>query len=231
MRIEIWSDIACPWCFVGKRRLEAAIESHPDVVSPEIVWRSFELDPSAPADRGTDQTTAERLAKKYGMPASRAERMVAEMSARGQREGAPMDFDKLRAGSSFDAHRLLHWARECGRQGELKERLFLAYFSEGVLLSDVASLVRLAEEAGLDEEEARAVLSSDRYADAVRQDESRAAQLGVRGVPFYVFADKYAVSGAQPTELLCRVFDEVLADRVQDPTGNEAAVCGPEGCA
>lgn len=230
LRIDIWSDIACPWCFVGKRRLENAIETHAGIEGAEIVWHSFELDPSAPAERDQSQSTAERLAKKYGMPVARAAAMIEQMTVTGASVGAEMDFDKLRAGNTFEAHRLLHWAAAQGKQDALKERLFRAYLAEGELMSDVAALARLAGDVGLDPDEAAGVLASDDYAADVRQDESQAAQLGIRGVPFFVFEGRLAVSGAQPPEAFHQVFDQVLADRKKADVP-DALVCGPDGCA
>ncbi len=222
LRIDIWSDVVCPWCYIGKRRLEAALAgfAHKDAV--EIIWHSFELDPSAP--RSHDAPITARLAKKYRMPVERAEQMLAQMTKTAAADGLTMNPDKQRDGNTFDAHRLLHFAYEQGKQGALEERLFKATFTDGEPIADLDTLAKLASEAGLDEEQARAVLNSDQYADAVRADEENARVLGISGVPFFVFGSKYAVSGAQPAE----VFSKVL-ERAWSELGPEVLASGP-GC-
>ncbi len=230
LRIDIWSDIACPWCFVGKRRLEKALETHPKVNQANVVWHSFELDPSAPPELDNRRSTAERLATKYRIPVARAEAMIEQMTVTGASVNAEMDFTKLRAGSTFEAHRLLHWARTLGKQDALKERLVRAYLAEGELMSDVAALARLATDVGLDADEAAGVLASDDFGKEVRDDESQAARLGIRGVPFFVFEGRLAVSGAQPPEAFHQVFDQILDERERDTEVPDALVCGPDGC-
>lgn len=222
LRIDIWSDVVCPWCYVGKRRLEAALArfAHKDEV--EIIWHSFELDPSAPKSHDTPVTT--RLAKKYRMPVERAQQMVAQLTKTAAADGLTMNIDKQRDGNTFDAHRLLHFAYEHGKQNELEERLFYANFTEGAPIADVDTLAKLAGEVGLDEEQARAVLNSEQYADAVRADEDNARTLGISGVPFFVFGSKYAVSGAQPAEVFTQVLERAWSER-----GPEVVASGP-GC-
>lgn len=208
LRIDVWSDIACPWCYVGKRRLEAALEqfSHP----VELTFRSFELDPDAP--RVQDVDYVERLAAKYRQPVERAQQMIDRMTKTGDSVGIEFHFELIRPGNTFDAHRLLHFAREGGLQAILKERLMRAYFTEGVAIGDVQALVPLAVDAGLGEAETRDVLASDRYVDAVREDEQLAGELGITGVPFFVFGGRFAVSGAQTPDVLLGVLERSLAD-------------------
>ena len=209
MKVEIWSDVACPWCYIGKRRFDAALARFEHAGAVEVRWRSFELDPSAPAER--EQPYAERLASKYRVSAAEAEAMIDTMLEAGARNGVVLRFDRARAGNTFDAHRLLHWAADHGSQHDLKERMLRATFTKGEVIADVDVLVGLAHAAGLDAGEARAVLGSDRYAAEVRADERRAAELGISSVPFFVLAGTYGVAGAQPPELLLQVLQEVWA--------------------
>lgn len=195
MHIEIWSDIVCPWCYIGKRRFEAALAqfAHRDQV--EIVWRSFELDPQAP--RVTQGSLNEMLAKKLGMSLARAASMNAHVTAVAAEEGLHYRLDDAQHGNTFDAHRLLHLAETHGLQATAKERLLRAYFTEGRSISDLDSLVSLGAEIGLPTDEVRAMLDSDAYAEEVRADQRRAAAFGIRGVPFVVIDEQYGVSGAQ----------------------------------
>jgi predicted DsbA family dithiol-disulfide isomerase len=209
VKVEIWSDVACPWCYVGKRRLDAALARFEHAASVEVRFRSFELDPSAPAER--EGSYAERLSAKYRIGRSEAEDMIDTMLEAGARAGAVLRFDRAKAGNTFDAHRLLHWAAERGAQAELKERMLRATFTRGEVVADPGVLVAVAEAAGLDPAEARAVVESDRYADDVRADERRAAELGITSVPFFVVARTYGVAGAQPPELLLQVLQEAWA--------------------
>lgn len=227
LRIDVWSDVACPWCWVGKRRFERALErfAHKDEV--EVVWRAFELDPSAP--KILDGDYAERLGKKYGTSTENARRMIAQMAETGRADGLELRFDRIRAGSTFDAHRVLHLAKDRGVQDAVKERFFRGYFSEGSAMGDAETLVALAADAGLDAEETRAALASDAHASAVRADEAEAAELGIRGVPFFLLGGRLAVSGAQPDELFVRALDRAWSDLA--PEGlQEGAACTTDGC-
>ena len=210
MKVDIWSDVVCPWCYIGKRRFEAALArfEHRDEV--EVTWHSSELDPAAPALRRAG--TAEHLAGKYGMSLEQARAMQQRMTDAAAAEGLNFRFDRARSGNTFDAHRLLHLAASRGVQDAVKERLLAAYFAEGEPVGDREALVRLAAQAGLDAEEARTVLASDAYADEVRADERRAAALGITGVPFFVIDDTYGVSGAQPPELLLEALRTAWAE-------------------
>ena len=232
LRIDVWSDIACPWCYVGKRRLEAALAKFPHREEVDVVWRAFELDPSAPPERPSDVSYAARLAKKYGSSVKEADGMIARMTDVAADDGLDFHFDKIRSGNTFDAHRVLHLAAERGKQDAVKERYLLAYMTEGEPIGDPETLVRLAAEVGLDAEEVRAMLASDMYAREVRDDEDEARQLGISGVPFFVLGGKLAVSGAQPAELLLRALTQAWKDAETRPAVfAEGAVCGPDGCA
>ena len=235
MKVEIWSDVVCPWCYIGKRRFEAALArfAHRDDV--DVVWRSFELDPTAPALREVDN--AERLAAKYGMTRQQAVDSQARLTQTAAAEGLTFRFDVTRSGNTFNAHRLLHLASERGLQDAVKERLMQAYFAEGEPIGDAEALVRLVAEVGISSTEARAVLSSDQYSDDVRAEEREAAELGINGVPFFVIDRRYGVSGAQPADILLQALEQAWADShpslVLTPVGVGAsdAACTDDTCA
>src|SRR4051794_27998841 len=217
MQVEIWSDVVCPWCYVGKRRFEQALARFPHADDVTITYRSFELDPAAPSARTGSHD--EHLARKYGMTVEGARQLNEQMTQTAAVEGLDFRLDRIRGGNTFDAHRLLHFAMESGHQAELKERLLRATFTEGEPIADRDALVRLAAEVGLDETAARDVLWSDRYGDAVRADEQQATAYGVTGVPFFVVDGKYGVSGAQPADVLLQ-----LLERAYDETDYEGYV-------
>jgi predicted DsbA family dithiol-disulfide isomerase len=198
--VEIWSDIACPWCYVGKRRFETALAAFEQRDAVEVLWRSFELDPDAPAERIGSR--AARIAEKYGMTVERARSLEQHMIETAAAEGLDFRFDIARSGTTFDAHRIVHLAREHGLQDAMKERLLRGYFTDGELVGDHETLVRLAAEVGIGEDETRAALAGDRYAAQVRDDERAAGQLGIRSVPTFVIAREIGVSGAQATREL-----------------------------
>ena len=228
MDVEIWSDIACPWCYVGKRRFEAALARFEHRDDVRVTWRSFELDPAAPAEREGER--AERLAEKYGMSVERAREMERQMTDTAAGEGLDFRFDLARSGSTFDGHRVVHLAGEHGLQDAMKERLLRAYFGEGQLMSDRETLVRLAVEVGLDEDEVRGMLASDRLAEEVRDDERTAHAFGISAVPTFVVDRSIGVSGAQPPEALLELLREGWARRAPAPVmvaGGEA--CGVDG--
>ena len=223
LRIDIWSDIACPWCYVGKRRLEAALKTFD--VPTEIHWRAFELDPSAPRVR--DGAYPDRLAKKYGMTTAQAEQRIGQLVATAAEDGLDFRFDKIRPGNTFDAHRLVHLAGERGLQDAVKERFLRGYLTEGKAIGEPAVLAELAVEAGLDRAEVTEVLETDRYAKEVRADEAAARELGISGVPCFVIGGRLAVSGAQQPETLLAALRQVAAAPLEFADG---AACGPDGC-
>src|SRR4051812_25528199 len=238
MKVEIWSDVVCPWCYVGKRRFEQALArfAHADEVEVKVVYRAFELDPGAPRERTGDHN--EHLARKYGLTVERAQQMNAQMTETAAAEGLDFRFDVMRGGNTFDAHRLLHLARDRGKQLELKERLLLATFTEGEPIGDQTALVRLAVDAGLDKAEVTEVLDSNRYADAVRHDEQQAASYGISGVPFFVIDGKYGVSGAQPADVLVQVLEQAYGESRPltmvgrpDAAADTAGACDDGSCA
>ena len=200
MNIEIWSDIACPWCYIGKRRFEAALAAFEHRDEVQVTWRSFELDPTAPHERDGD--LAAHLARKYGMDISQARARQQQMTEMAAAEGATFRFEIVRSGSTFDAHRIVHLAAEHGLQDAMKERLLRAYFSEGRLLSDHDTLVALAVEVGLPADAVAETLAGRRYAEQVRDDERTAGRLGISAVPTFVVDRALAASGAQPPDAL-----------------------------
>jgi predicted DsbA family dithiol-disulfide isomerase len=228
MHVEIWSDIACPWCYVGKRRFEAALAAfeHRDAV--RVTWRSFELDPGAPSEQEGDR--AEHLARKYGSSVEQARAMQEQMTAVAATEGLAFRFDLARAGNTLDAHRLVHLAAAHGRQDAMKERLLRAYLCEGELMTDHPALERLAVEAGLDAGETRELLAGDRFATEVREDERTASALGITAVPFFVVDRRMGAAGAQPPEVLGKLLQQGWEARSPLAVVAAGDACGPDGC-
>ncbi len=235
MDVEIWSDIACPWCYVGKKRFEKALGSFAHADEVTVTWRSFELDPSAPADRGVPH--AELIAQKYGRSLEEVAAMDAQLTAVAAAEGIDMQLAGARSGSTFDGHRLVHLAKAHGRGEEMKERLFRAYFTEGALIADHEVLARCAAEVGLPEDEVRELLLTERFAEEVREDELLAQSAGISAVPCFVIDRKFGASGAQPPEELVRFLEHGWAQREPAPIAfggpggvAEGDACGPDGC-
>jgi predicted DsbA family dithiol-disulfide isomerase len=215
MHVEIWSDIACPWCYVGRARFAAALArfEHRDEVT--VTWRSFELDPDAPAAR--EGSHAELIARKYGRTLEEVAEMDAQLTATAAADGLEIRFGALRSGNTFDGHRLIHLAAAHGKQDAMKERLFRAYFAEGALMSDHATLEKLGVEVGLPAEEIRELLLTERYAEEVRDDERSAQSAGISAVPCFVIDRKYGASGAQPPETLLEFLEHGWAQREAAP--------------
>jgi len=213
MHVEIWSDIACPWCYVGKRRFERALDMFDGRDDVRVTWRSFELDPGAPAERPLNG--AEHLAAKYGTTLEQARAMHANLEKVAAEEGLEVDFERQRGGATFDAHRLVHLAEAHGQQDDMQDRLMRAYFAEGELMSDHAALAKLAAEVGLPADEVAGTLASDRFAAEVREDEQTAAAIGITAVPFFVADRRVGVAGAQPPEILI----ELLRRAAEVPAG------------
>ncbi len=239
MLVEIWSDVVCPWCYIGKRRFEQALErfAHRDEV--QVAWKAFELDPGArsaagPSAAGPDY--ADRLARKYSTTRAGAQQMLDSMTAAAAAEGLDFRFERAVAANTFEAHQVIHLAAEHGVQDRVKERLLRGYFSEGEAVGDRGTLVRLAAEAGLEAAEVAQALEAQDHAGAVRADEAEAGRLGIGGVPFFVLDRRYGVSGAQPPEQLLAALDRAWeASRpgltVLAPDNQPDVACGPDGCA
>ena len=209
MKVEIWSDVVCPWCYVGKRRFEQALARFAGPADIEIEYRAYELDPSPGRDK--TQTEAQLLAAKFGQSAADAERMLATMTQTAAGEGLSFDFATVVAANTFRAHQVIALAADRGVQGAVKERLLKAHFEQGLDVEDVETLARLGAEAGLDADEVRAALTDGRYAETVRAQQEDGRQLGITGVPFFVFDRTYGVSGAQPPEVFLEVLEKAAA--------------------
>jgi predicted DsbA family dithiol-disulfide isomerase len=235
VRIDIWSDVVCPWCYIGKRHLEAALDDFAHQDDVEVVYRSFELDPTTP--EVPVETTVESLARKFGTDVAGARELMKRADGVATSVGLTFNHADAPHARTVDAHRLLHLALEEGgssRQAELKEQLLAAYFLRGENMGDHDVLRKVAVDAGLDPARVDEVLGSDEYADAVHADIDQARAYGATGVPFFVVDQRYGVSGAQPTEVFSQLLDRAWAD---SPPAVElvgeagAAACGPDGCA
>ncbi len=210
MKIEIWSDIACPFCYIGKRKLEKAIQKLPEAPAIQIEWKSFQLNPDLITNE--DQNTLAYLSETKGWSKAQTLQMTAQVAAMGREEGLEFDFEHTVVANTKQAHRLLHFAKVQGKQNELKESLFQAYFEEGKNIDQQDNLIHCAEAVGLPSKEAKQVLDSASFDQEIDQDVYEARLIGVQGVPFFVFNRKYGISGAQPAE----VFDQTLQQALQE---------------
>lgn len=237
--VEIWSDVVCPWCAIGKARFDAAVQQLDDPSSVQVRWRSFELDPHAPRTRDGDYATM--LAAKYRTSRDQAQAMIDRMVETAAAEGLEFRFDIAKPGNTFDAHRVVHLAADRGLQLQVKDRFLRGYHSEGAAIGDHGEITRMAVEAGLDEGEVRDVLAGDAHADAVRADEEQARAHGIGGVPFFVLdggsGQRVGVSGAQPADVLLDALQRVrpaepLAEVIGVGADGVADVdaCGIDGC-
>lgn len=211
MKVEIWSDFMCPFCYIGKRRFETALNQFPHKEEVEVVYRSFELDPNTSYKPGV--SIIDILSAKYGMSIEQVQASNDNITKQAAQDGLTYHLDKIIPSNSFDAHRLVHFASQHGKMKEMTERLFLAYFTETRNLEEKGLLADLAAEVGLSRDDAAAVLAGDAFSAEVRADEEAANRIGVRGVPFFVLGGKYAVSGAQPVD--------VFIDALQKAYGEE----------
>ncbi|HXJ22940.1 MAG TPA: DsbA family oxidoreductase [Polyangia bacterium] len=202
LRIDVWSDIVCPWCAIGSRRLERALEQFPHRDQVEVFWHAFELDPSAPRVHPGDHVG--HIADKFGRPPEQARAIVQRVIDLAAQDGLTLRLMEARAGNTFDGHRLLQLAAARGIEPAVRQRFFRGYMTEGEPIGDPAVLARLATEAGLDPDEVQAVLTSDQYAQDVRDDEAAATAIGIGGVPFFIMAGRVGVSGAQPVDVFSR---------------------------
>ncbi|WP_026919382.1 DsbA family oxidoreductase [Gordonia shandongensis] len=230
MQVEIWTDINCPFCYLGKKRFTDALAEFEHAGSVQITHRSFELDPTVPVDESGD--VVDKLVAKYGRTPEQVAAGERQMAAAAGEIGLQYITSGRDYGNSFDMHRLLHWARDLDRQEELIDALYAANFADTEpLFGDRERLVRVAVDAGFDETTVRDVLSDEqRYAQAVRDDERQAQEFGVNGVPFFVFDRTYAVSGAQPTELFTQALNRAWGDRSTPTMLADGDACGPDGC-
>jgi predicted DsbA family dithiol-disulfide isomerase len=229
VQIEVWSDVVCPWCYIGKRRLETALERFPHRDQVEVTWRSFQLDPTIP--EGTTHPTLPELARKYGRSEDEMRAMQEHVEQIAAGEGLAYHLADGVSGNTHLAHELLHLATERGLGDAAKERLLHAHFEEGRSVFDVDALVALGAEIGLDEAEARQALTDRRYRAAVDEDIATARLLGATGVPFFVVDRKYGAAGAQPAELLLQILERAWADAHPLLTVPPADGCTDDSCA
>jgi predicted DsbA family dithiol-disulfide isomerase len=228
MKIEIWSDIVCPWCYIGKRRFETALAQFAHRNEVDVLWRSFELNPDA--EHQTGERLTDVLARKFGMNSAQIESMHDKMTALAAAEGLEYHLDDAQPSNTFNAHRLLHLAARHDRQEALKERLMHAYFTEGLSIGERTTLLDLGTAVGLDAEEVRGVLGTDTFAAEVRADEHRAALFGITGVPFFALDETYGISGAQPASHILAVLEQAWAESHEgSPAGISDAAATGEG--
>jgi predicted DsbA family dithiol-disulfide isomerase len=229
MNVEIWSDVMCPFCYIGKRKFEKALEQFPHKDDIKISWKSFQLDPTTITYPSL--STIEHLRLKKGWSKEQASETIAYVTNIAHQVGLQFNFEKAVVANSFDAHRLSHLAKKYNLQNELEEKLFSAYFTEGKNTADYETLLQIANEVGLDKAEVSTMLNGNIFANEVHQDIEQAQQIGVRGVPFFVLNQKYAISGAQESDTflqaLHKAYDET---KLVDLPGNDSVVCGPDGC-
>jgi predicted DsbA family dithiol-disulfide isomerase len=233
MQVEIWSDVACPWCYIGKRRFEGALKQFKHRDQVEVIWRSYQLDPDAP--RGTGQNVNEILEKKMHLSREKALALNDHVSALAAQEGLDYHMEKAQYDNSFDAHRLVHLAAAHGKQDAMEERLFKAYFTDGIAIGEKEALIQLADEIGLDAAEARATLESDAYAAEVQADIARADAFGIQGVPFFAIDETYGISGAQSADLFKSTMEEIWTKshpliQLGSTSPNAAGQCTDESC-
>lgn len=235
MKIEVWSDFVCPFCYIGKRRLEAALQQFDYRDQVEVEYKSFELDPNAKVYQ--DTSIHEAIAKKYGISLEEAKKANDGIGSQAKTVGLAFDFENMKPTNTFDAHRLTKFAESIGKGKILTEKLLHAYFVEGKLLSDHEILLSIAASVDIDSVRAREVLGNvDMYANEVRDEEMRAHQYGATGVPFFVINEKYAISGAQPTELFVSALQQVWEEEAPKPKLEKigldsGTVCTDDGCA
>ncbi len=232
MNVEIWSDVVCPWCYIGKRRFEAALQKFEFAQHLNIEWKSYQLDPEMETD--TNLNIHQYLANRKGMSFNQAKALGDNVAAVAKREGLRYDFDKTIPVNTIKAHRLLHFAKSQQKQDAMKEALLNAYFSQGKNLDDNSALLAIANKVGLNTNEAQKVLEGDAYLTEVQRDINEGLQLGLRGVPFFVFNRKYGISGAQEVGVFSQTLENAFAEWVKDnPISNlqiiDGKVCTLDG--
>lgn len=230
MKVEIWSDVMCPFCYIGKNNFEKALEKLPFKDEIEVEWKSFQLDPTLNPDE--TKTTFECFKEKKGVPEAQAKQMIEQVSQMGNAAGISFNFDKAIITNTFSAHKLLHLAKKYKKANAMEEALFIAHFIEGKNVGDIYTLVEIAGSLGIDTDEARQVLISEEFDDEVKHDFSEARNHGISGVPFFILNGKYAVSGAQPAEFfvgaLQQTYDETVSP-LKNLSGDDHS-CGTDGC-
>lgn len=227
MEVKIWSDVRCPFCYIGKKRFETALEQFPNRDQVEVVWKSFQLDPSLRTD--PQANTLDYFVRTKGVSPAQARQMFAGATEMAREEGLNFDLENAIPANSFDAHRLIQLAKTKNLGNEIEEALFRAHFEEGKNIDDPEILAAVAREAGIADQEVRFVLNSEAFAAEVRQDELEARKTGVRGVPFFVFEDRYAISGAQPSEAFLETLEKAWAEHQKQHPSLE--ISGGDSCA
>jgi predicted DsbA family dithiol-disulfide isomerase len=230
MKIEIWSDVACPWCYIGKRRFEAALAEFPHRDSVDVHWRSYQLDPTLPEHY--DGTELDYLSTRKGLAPQQVRQMFDHVAAQARSEGLNYDFDNVVVANSFTAHRLIHLAAAHGAQDAAKERLLSDHFEHGKDIGNQEYLTALGEDLGLDAAEVAELFSTDKYADDVRFDFEEGRSLGISGVPFFVIDRKFGLSGAQPAGTFTAALNQAWqeANPLVLVNSGEGEACGPDGC-
>jgi len=232
MKIELWSDFACPFCYIGKKRFEQALEKFPHKDKVEVVLKAYQLSPDAPKIMKGDP--AEVFAKGHNMNVKTAKQRFEMFQTQAKTVGLTYDYVNIQMTNSFDAHRLAKWSNQFGKEYELTGRLMKAYFTDGLNIADIDTLVSLVKEVGLDEQGARKVLDTNEFAQQVKDEINEGRQIGVQGVPFFVLNRKYGISGAQPVEYFTQVLDKLWEEekpKFESLDGaNEGAVCDDETC-
>lgn len=207
MKVEIWSDVMCPFCYIGKRRFENALKQFSEKEKVQVEWKSYQLNPDLVTE--SNKNLNEYLSETKGWTIDYVRKLNERIIAMAQQEGLTYNFDHVIVANSFDAHRLSHLAKKYNLQNELEEKLFSAYFTEGKNTGDKETLAQLGVEVGLDADEAKEILNGKNFTDEVRQDIYEAQQLGISGVPFFLFNNKYAISGAQETKTFIQALDTI----------------------
>lgn len=232
MKVEIWSDVVCPFCYIGKKHFEKALEALPFKESVEVEWKSFQLDPSIP-EEGLQMTSAEYLEKRKGYPKQQLDQMFQHLAQQGKTVGIDFKNEQAIPANTFKAHRLIHFVQNAGKGSEIEEALFKAHFTDGKDVNNTNVLVELAGEIGLDTQAANKVLTSEQHTDDVKKDIAEARQFNIQGVPFFVIDRKYGLSGAQPIDAFKQALTQAYEESKPkfEMKGNaESDACGPEGC-
>ncbi|MBS4071044.1 MAG: DsbA family oxidoreductase [Algoriphagus sp.] len=233
MKIEIWSDVVCPFCYIGKRKMEKALQKFPFKEKVEIEWKSFQLNPDQQTKPGVN--TLEDLSQSKGWSMAQTKQITSQVVGMAKAEGLTFDFDKAVVANTKNAHRLIHLAKEFGIQDAMKERLLKAYFTDGLNVDDTDTLIQLGKEVGVPEEKIKPMLESNQYEEAVYQDIYESRQIGVRGVPFFVLDRKFGISGAQPDEVFDQTLEKAWAEYAKNnpvldiASGNEGESCDVDG--
>lgn len=229
LRVDVWSDIVCPFCYIGKRHLEDALKRTGLEESVDIVWHSFELAPEA--ETNPEASIYEELAKRKGWSVEQSRQIHDQMEERARQSGLEYHFDRTIPANSFRAHRLLHLAKDHGCQDEIKESLLKAYFTDGKNIDDESVLVETGIRHGLQEADIQDALTSETIAEEIQSDIQSARQIGIQGVPFFVLNQKYALSGAQPVEVFVDALETVKEELgLETFNGEDSVACGPDGC-